>query len=79
MYSKVIQFTYIYVYIHTHTLFFRFLSRIHYYMILRDFPSGQVVKISPSIIGSAGLILVRELRYHMPPGQNTKHKAEEIL
>ena len=67
---------YIYIYIH---FFFRFLSRIHYYVILRDFPSGQVVKTSPSIVGSAGSILVRKLRYHMPPGQNTEHKTEEIL
>ena len=46
---------------------------------LGDFPGYPVIKTSPSNAGAWVQSLVRELRYHMPQGQKSKHKTEAIL
>ena len=40
-----------------------------------DFPSGPVIKISPSNVGDAGSILGQEAKTHMPWGQESKTEA----
>ena len=45
----------------------------------RNFPSGTVVKALPSMQDMWIQYLVRELRSHMPQGQDPKHKTEAIL
>ena len=46
----------------------------------RNFPNSTVVKTLPSMQDTWVQYLVRELRSHMPQGQNpTKHKTEAIL
>ena len=42
-----------------------------------DFPGGPVVQTPPSNAELPGLVLVRELSSHMPPGQKKKkHKQK---
>ena len=43
---------------------------------LQDFPGGPVVKNLPSNAGNADLILVRELRSHMPQGNEALSSKE---
>ena len=49
--------------------------------LCRDIPLIPMVKISPSKAGGAFLILVRELRSHLPKGKKKKKtlKKEAIL
>ena len=56
-----------------------FLSYLLKREYLGDFPGCPVVKTSPSNAGAWVQSLVRELRYHIPWGQKSKHKTEAIL
>lgn len=54
------------------------LSAYHVPVVLTchlDFPGGQVVRISLSTTGGMSLILVRELRSHMPHGVAKRKKC----